>query len=64
MLSMNNINDKKKMMQYYRTSDMLNLLYFFSELSPIRNLTIVENEEDYLRNKEFLEVLIKIELIL
>ena len=30
MLSMNNINDKQKMMEYYRTSDMLNLLYFFS----------------------------------
>lgn len=55
MLSMNNINDKKKMMQYYRTSDMLNLLYFFPDLSPIKDLTIVENEEDYLKNKEFLE---------
>ncbi len=29
MLNINNIDDIQKMMQYYRTSDMLNLLYFF-----------------------------------
>lgn len=57
MLSMNSLEDRDKMMKYYRTSDMLNLLYFFPELSPIRDLTIVEDEEDYLRNKEFLETL-------
>ena len=54
MLSMNNANDKQKMMKYYRTSDMLNLLYFFPQLSPIKDLTIVEDEADYLRNQEFL----------
>ena len=43
------------MMKYYRTSDMLNLLYFFPQLSPIKDLTIVENEADYLRNQEFLD---------
>lgn len=51
---MNNTKDKQKMMEYYRTSDMLNLLYFFPQLSPIKDLTIVENEADYLRNQEFL----------
>lgn len=55
MLSMNNINDKQKMMEYYRTSDMLNLLYFFPQLSPIRDLTIVESKEDYLNNKDLLD---------
>lgn len=55
MLSMNNINDKLKMMKYYRTSDMLNLLYFFPQLSPIKNLTIVESEEEYLNNKDLLD---------
>lgn len=54
MLSMNNINDRQKMMEYYRTSDMLNLLYFFPQISPIKDLTIVENEEDYLGNQKFL----------
>lgn len=55
MLSMNKINDKQKMMEYYRTSDMLNLLYFFPQLSPIKDLTIVESKEDYLNNKELLD---------
>lgn len=53
MLSGNNINDRQKMMQYYRTRDMLNLLYFFPQLSPVEDLTIVESEEDYLSNKDF-----------
>lgn len=57
MLSINNINDKPKMMEYYRTSDMLNLLYFFPELSPIVDLTIVENENDYLEHQDYLDSL-------
>lgn len=55
MLSANNINDKEKMMKYYRTSDMLNLKYFFPDLSPIKDLVIVENKEDYLNNKDLLD---------
>lgn len=55
MLNMNNIEDKQKMMNYYRTSDMLNLLYFFPKLSPVRELTIVESIEDYLANKDYLD---------
>lgn len=57
MLSMNKIEDKEKMMNYYRTSDMLNLLYYFPRLSPVTDLTIVESVEDYLKNKEFLDKL-------
>lgn len=55
MLNMNIEQDFIEMKNYYRTSDMLNLLYFFPELSPIRDITIVENEQDYLNNKEYLE---------
>lgn len=55
MLNMNNINDKQIMMDYYRTSDMLNLLYFFPQLSPVKDLIIIEDEEDYLKNKEFFD---------
>lgn len=55
MLNMNNINDKQKMMNYYRTSDMLNLLFFFPELSPIEDLVIVESIDDYLSNREFFD---------
>ncbi len=53
MLNMNNIEEKQKMMKYYRTSDMLNLLYFFPELSPIKDLIIVESIEDYQNNKDY-----------
>ena len=59
MLNMNNIDDKQKMMNYYRTSDMLNLLFFFPKLSPVKNLTIVESEEDYNTNFEELRKLDK-----
>jgi len=52
MLRMNNTNDIEKMRRYYRTSDMINLLEHFPEISPIRNLTIVENELDFINNKE------------
>lgn len=55
MLSMNNVDDIPKMMKYYRVSDMLNLLFFFPELSPVRDITIVENEKEYLNNKDFVE---------
>ncbi len=55
MLNMNNEKDKAKMMNYYRTSEMLNLSYFFPELSPITDLVIVETTEDYLNNKDYYE---------
>lgn len=54
MLSMHNEQDFIEMKKYYRTSDMLNLLYFFPELSPIKDITIVESEQDYLENKDYL----------
>ncbi len=50
MLNINNQSDKEKMMQYHRTKDMINLITYFPELSPIRNLTIVDSLEDYLDN--------------
>ena len=55
MLSIKNEDDKKKMMKYYRTRDMLNLLYFFPNLSPIKDLVIVESVEDYLNNKDYFD---------
>ncbi len=55
MLSINKIEDREKMLRYYRTSDMVNLLYFFPQLSPVKDLTIVENVEDYLNNKDYFD---------
>ena len=57
MLSMNNPNDISKMREYYRTSDMLNLILYFPEVSPIIDLTIVEDIKDYMNNKEYLDTL-------
>lgn len=57
MLSMNNLADIKKMLKYYRTSDMLNLLIYFPELSPIKNLAIVESVDDFIENKDYIDTL-------
>ena len=57
MLTINNPNDIEKMKNYYRTSDMLNLLLYFNEISPIKDLTIIEDEQDYLNNLEYIETL-------
>ena len=57
MLKINNLDDIEKMRNYYRTSDMINLLIYFKELSPIRNLTIIENELDYTKNIDYIETL-------
>lgn len=57
MLTMNNPEHIQKMRNYYRTSDMINLLIYFPELSPIRNLTIIEDELDYERNIDYVETL-------
>lgn len=54
MLNINNPNDIDEMKNYYRTSDMINLINFFPEVSPIENLTIVKDEADFIKNKEFI----------
>lgn len=36
---------------------MINLLIYFEELSPIRNLTIIESESDYENNIDIIETL-------
>lgn len=53
MFNINNEDDIFKMMNYHRTKDMINLITYFPELSPIRNLTIVESIEDYRKNYDF-----------
>lgn len=53
MLNYDNLEDREKMKQYHRTRDMINLLTFFPEVSPIRNLTIVTSIDDYMKNIEF-----------
>ena len=43
------------MKNYYRTSDMINLINFFPEISPIKDLTIIEDELDYIKNINIIE---------
>lgn len=52
MLNIKNIDDLEKMKNYYRTSDMINLIEYFPEVSPIRNLVIIEDEGDYFSHKD------------
>lgn len=53
MLNMNNLHDREKMMNYYRTSEMSNLLFFFPSLSPVKDLIIIESVEDFLANRDY-----------
>ena len=50
MLSYNRIEDREEMLKYHRTKDMINLLMYFPDISPVRNLTIVKSILDYEEN--------------
>lgn len=52
MYSIKNTNDIKYILKYHRANDMVNILKFFPGLSPIDDLAITLNEEDYLNNKD------------
>lgn len=52
MLQYKNMEDREEMMKYHRTRDMIHLLMYFPELSPVENLTIVKSVEDYLEHYE------------
>ena len=55
MLSSLNKNDINKMMNYYRTSEMLNLKLFFPKVSPIKEIVIVETPKEFIENRDYLE---------
>lgn len=55
MLQYKNKEDVEEMMQYHRTRDMIKLLIYFPELSPVENLTIVKSIDDYIENYEILK---------
>ena len=64
MLKYENIDDRIKMMNYHRTRDMINLMMYFPDISPIRDLTIVEDIDDYKNNYEFVKHYLVTEMIL
>lgn len=45
--------DKDKMMNYHRCKDMINLINYFPDLSPVIDLTIISDYDDYLNNYEY-----------
>lgn len=55
MLSFSNKKDIPEMMKYHRTRDMINLLLYFPEISSIKDLTIVKDYDDYVKNYEILK---------
>ena len=59
MLRMSDLYDRQKLKKYYRTSDMLNLLFFFPDISPIKDIVLVESEIIKIRHISI--ALIKIE---
>lgn len=53
MLKYNNKEDILKMMQYHRTRNMINLLKYFPDLSPVKDLVVVTSIEDFLNNYDY-----------
>lgn len=51
MYSMKNEDDIKHILQYHRANDMVNIFRFFPDLSPVKDLAVILDEEDYLKNK-------------
>ena len=52
MYSLKNDNDIKNILKYHRAKDMINIMNYFPGLSPIDDLVIILDENDYLENKE------------
>ena len=51
MYSMKNEDDIKSILKYHRANDMVNIFKFFPDLSPVKDLVVILDEEDYLKNK-------------
>ncbi len=60
MYRINNENDIPYILNYHRARDMVNIMTFFPGLSPIDDLAIILNEEDYTSNLESLSNLTSI----
>ncbi len=52
MLSIKNEKDIPHILKYHRAKDMVNIMTFFPDLSPIDDLAIIIDEDDYLKNKD------------
>ena len=52
MYSIKNEKDIPYILKYHRAKDMINIMKFFPNLSPIDDLVVILDEEDYLKNKD------------
>lgn len=52
MYSIKNENDIPYILKYHRAKDMINIMNFFPGLSPVDDLAIILDEEDYLKNRD------------
>ena len=52
MYSLKKEKDIENILKYHRAKDMVNIMNFFPKLSPIDDLAIILDEQDYLKNKE------------
>ncbi len=52
MYSIKNKNDIQYILKYHRANDMVNILRFFEDLSPIDDLAVILDEKDYIKNRD------------
>lgn len=55
MYNIKNDKDIEKILKYHRAKDMVNIMKYFPDLSPIDDLVVILDEEDLLRNARFIE---------
>lgn len=60
MYSINNKKDIPYILKYHRAKDMVNIMKYFPDLSPIDDLAVVISKDDYLNNKELIKELTSI----
>lgn len=60
MYSIKNEKDISYILKYHRAKDMVNIMKYFPGLSPIDDLAIILDEDDYLKNKDKLDGLTSI----
>jgi len=52
MYSLKNYKDIKNIKKYHRAKDMVNIMNYFPGLSPVDDLVVILDEDDYLENKD------------
>ena len=52
MYRITNKDDIPMILKYHRAKDMVNIMRFFPDLSPVDDLAVIIDEEDYLKHKD------------